>query len=198
MKTLLRIDTSFNFNDSFSRKVADYYVSQWQQNNSNTNIIKRDLAKDPLPHLVQEVYAAFNSVDASSPVLEISNELISELESADTIVISSPVYNYAIPSSLKAYIDHVVRINKTFGYDPQNQTRQGLLKGKEAIVIVARGAMSVNGKTMDAVEEYLKGILNFLGIKDIATFTVNGTSFEGSSERLFETKEEITQYLAHA
>lgn len=198
MKTLLRIDASFNFNDSFSRKIADYCVSLWEQNNSSANIIQRDLAKDPLPHLTGEVYAAFNNTDVSNPILEISNELISELQSADTIVISSPVYNYAIPSSLKAYFDHVVRINKTFGYDLQDQTRKGLLKGKEAIVIVARGGMPVNGEAMDGVEEYLYGILNFMGIEHIATFTVNGTSFDGSSERLLETKEEITQYLAHA
>ena len=198
MKTLLRIDASFNFNGSFSRKIADYCVSLWEQNNSSVNIIQRDLAKDPLPHLTGEVYAAFNNTDVSNPILEISNELISELQSADTIVISSPVYNYAIPSSLKAYFDHVVRINKTFRYDLQDQTRKGLLKGKEAIVIVARGGMPVDGEAMDGVEEYLYGILNFMGIEHIATFTVNGTSFDGSSERLLETKEEITQYLAHA
>ncbi|WP_051947149.1 FMN-dependent NADH-azoreductase [Muricauda sp. MAR_2010_75] len=193
MKTLLRIDSSFNVEDSFSRNAADHYETLWRELHPASKVVYRDLEKFEMPHLTQSVFSAFNTTEVSDNGLHISNMLIDELESADTVLISSPVYNYATPSTLKAYIDHVVRINRTFGYDPENYTRKGLLSGKKAAVIVSRGGMPINGESPDGVERYLQGILNFIGIVEVDTFSIYGTTHEGSANRFRSTKEQITQ-----
>lgn len=193
MKTLLRIDSSFNLKDSFSRKAADHYEAVWKEHHPQSKVVYRDLEKFEIPHLTRSVFSAFNTTEGDDNGLHISNVLIDELELADTVLISSPVYNYSTPSTLKAYVDHVVRINKTFGYDPNNYTRRGLLSGKNAAVIVSRGGMSINGESPDGVERYLQGILNFIGIVDVATFSINGTAHEGSTNRFRSAREQITQ-----
>ncbi|MBO0321913.1 NAD(P)H-dependent oxidoreductase [Muricauda sp. CAU 1633] len=193
MKTLLRIDSSFNLEDSFSRKAADHYEAVWKEHHPESKVVYRDLEKFEMPHLTQSVFSAFNTTEADENGLHISNVLIDELESADTVLISSPVYNYSTPSTLKAYIDHVVRINRTFGYDPENYTRKGLLTGKDAAVIVSRGGMPINGESPDGVEGYLQGVLNFIGIVEVNIFSIHGTAHEGSANRFRSAKEQISQ-----
>ncbi|TXN37849.1 FMN-dependent NADH-azoreductase [Flagellimonas hymeniacidonis] len=193
MKTLLRIDSSFNQANSFSRQAADHYEVLWRQQHPNNHIIYRDLEQKVLPHLSKAAYEAFNKPEEGKDHLKISDQLIEEMEQADTILISSPVHNFSVPSSLKSYIDHVLRINKTFGYDPVSRERKGLLVGKSAAVIVARGGLPLNGESPDGVENYLSAILNYIGINEVKTFSVNGTAYPGSEEQISTTMTEISQ-----
>ena len=193
MKTLLRIDSSFNLNGSFSRLAADHFETLWKEQNPEANVLYRDLEKSALPHLSQSTYAAFGQSGDTESV-QMSDELIEELEQADTILLSSPVYNFSVPSTLKAYIDHVIRINRTFGYDPVNQTRKGLLTEKTAAVIVARGGLPIEGKSPDGVEDYLTGILKFMGIDQVDTFSVYGTTNENADKQLQDTKNKISEF----
>ncbi|KAB7530205.1 FMN-dependent NADH-azoreductase [Flagellimonas olearia] len=195
MRTLLRIDSSFSGDLSFSRQATDHYEHLWKRNNPNGRVIYRDLALSQLPHLTREVYEAFNDPKAGIQQLAMSNELIAELEKADEILISSPVYNFAVPSTLKAYIDHILRIDRTFAYDPSTYTRKGLLENTSATIIVARGGLPVNGKSPDGVETYLEGILKFIGVEQLTRFSIHGTTYSGSEESLSKSKRLIENHF---
>ncbi|WP_437397935.1 FMN-dependent NADH-azoreductase [Flagellimonas lutimaris] len=195
MKTLLRIDSSFNLTNSFSRQAADHFEKLWKTVNPDGMVIRRDLERTKPPHLTQEVYGAFAKNVNGETDLTLSDELISEVEQADEILIGSPVYNHAVPSTLKAYIDHIIRINKTFAYDPKTYIRKGLLINKSANVIVSRGGAPINGESPDGVEAYLEGILNYMGIDQINSFSIYGTTYEGSEYALQNSKAAIEDYF---
>ncbi|MEQ5790732.1 NAD(P)H-dependent oxidoreductase [Muricauda sp. NFXS6] len=195
MKTLLRIDSSFNLQDSFSRQAGDHFEQLWKTRNPEGKVVHRDLAKTIPPHLTHKVYNAFSLGTEGEHALEVSDELVSELEKADEILLGSPVYNYGVPSTLKAYIDHVIRINRTFAYDPKTYIRKGLLENKTANIIVARGGTPINGESPDGVEAYLEGILNFMGIDRVNSFSIYGTTYEGSESGLQSSKKAIKEYF---
>ena len=194
MKTLLRIDASFNTLNSFSRNAADYYEKLWKWHNPNGHIIYRDIDQLSIPHLSQEVHALFYDATYSGQKRFDSDHLIEELISADDILISCPVYNFSVPSKLKVYIDHIVRINRTFEYDPKTYERRGLLADKLASVIVARGGVFSN-EDGDGVEDYLKKVLNYIGITKITSFSISETAFENADLRLEEVKSDIKNFF---
>ncbi|RPG32275.1 MAG: flavodoxin family protein [Muricauda sp. TMED12] len=201
MKTLLRIDSSFNLVGSFSRQAADHFEQLWKTAHPQGKVVRRDLERTKPPHLTHKTYNAFAQELKETEELDISDELISELEKADEILLGSPVYNYGVPSTLKAYIDHVIRINRTFAYDPKTYIRKGLLENKMAHVIVARGGTPINGESPDGVESYLEGILNFMGIDRVNSFSIYGTTFEDSGSVLQSSKKDIEEHfkgLEHA
>lgn len=177
MNTLLRIDASARTDNSISRMLADKYLHLWQEKNIDSKIIKRDLAQDKIPHLSNKTIEAFFSEDlAISSETNLSDQLIQELRDADQIVISSPLYNLSLPSTLKAYFDHVVRAGHTFEVHQDNYC--GLLKNKKAVIITTRGGVSTTGLNDDFQTDYLKQILTFMGITDIELVSAEGTAFE--------------------
>ncbi len=194
MKTLLRIDSSLFSERSFSKKLADYIAENWLKQNPNGKVIHRNLGTYPIPHLTAEMVYAFFNPEENNDTLSLSDKLISELKSCDEILISSPVYNFTVPSTLKAYIDNVVRINETYGYDEKGN-RKGLLSIKKAYVAVARGAISINGNPPDETENYLKTVLKYIGIQDVITFTVYGTISEDAQTQTNQTLEKINNYF---
>ncbi len=129
MKTLLRIDSSDRKQGSHSRALADFFQTRWLQANPGGQIVSRDLAETLVPHLSNSTIAAFTGVKAAdeSPSPEaviLSDVLIAELQAADQIVISSPLYNFNVPSTLTAWIDHVVRFGRTFGMNEHGSRKQ--------------------------------------------------------------------------
>ncbi|OJJ21082.1 hypothetical protein BKI52_10955 [marine bacterium AO1-C] len=189
MKTLLRIDASARVDTSYSRSLADYVEKAWKQQNSEHQVIYRDLAKTLIPHLQQNTIEGFYTpqeqmTSAMKDVLAISDELISELLEADEILISSPLYNLNVPSGLKAYLDQVVRIGHTFETG-EGGVHQGLLKNKTAYLVLAKGG-SYRGtlyEAFDFQEPYLKAILQYIGIKPQAVFSLEGTSDQDTLQR---------------
>lgn len=180
MKTLLRIDSSVRIEGSYSRGIADHFEYLWKHINPDGTIVYRDLAKQQLPHLNNATIQGFystpgQSVNAAATAL--SDELIDELLTADEIMISSPLYNFNIPSSLKAYIDQVTRINRTFKI-AEDGAYSGLLSGKKAYLFSAKGGVYKNTdyEQMDIQDHYLKTILNFLGIEEIELFSLEGAA----------------------
>ena len=151
----------------------------------DATVIDRDLAAHPLPHLTAEVVGAFfTPADKRSPeqakAIEPSDKAVDELLAADAIVIGAPMWNFGIPSSLKAWIDHVVRAGRTFQYGANGPA--GLIPGgKKAIVVSSRGGVYSAGPyaMMDHQESYLKAILGFMGITDISFATAEGLSMGG-------------------
>lgn len=164
--TILRIDTSARTDDSVSRKLADQIIDRVAA--ANAVITRRELGNG-MPGLSGDWLAAnftpeAERTDAQRETLALSDTLITELFAADTLVISLPIYNFGIPSSLKAWIDQVARAGITFNYTPEGP--KGLLEGKQAYISVASGGTEV-GSDIDFATGYLRHVLGFIGIHDV-------------------------------
>ena len=163
MKTL-QINSSLFGPGGQSTTLANEFVGKL-----GGKVMVRDLAKDPVPHLDRARFGAFlaspeDRTPAQQAVIGYSDALIGELKAADTIVIGLPMYNFGIPSTLKAYFDHVARAGRTFRYTEKGP--QGLLAGRRAIVFATRGGIYA-GTPRDSQSAYLRDFLGFLGITDV-------------------------------
>jgi len=150
--TILKIDSSINGQNSASRALTDSIVEQLKAANWGEQVVARDLFTDPIPHLTLDAFA-------DSSVLE-------EFQAADIVVIGAPMYNFSVPSQLKAWIDRIVIAGKTFHYTANGP--EGLAKGKRVIIALARGGFYGDGSpaaSLEHVETYLRGVFNFIGIE---------------------------------
>lgn len=168
---LLQIDSSAR-TSSVTRRLTAKFAEEWKKNHPNGEVTHRDLSATTLPLITDDWGAAHLEESQRTPAqrsyLSTSDELIEELQAADTVVVGAPMYNFSVPSSLKAWIDQVVRIGKTFGYGPKGP--QGLLGKKKVFVITARGGAyeKVTAReAWDFQEPYLRHILGFLGLTDV-------------------------------
>ena len=146
MTTLLQIDASSRITRSISRSLTNKFTEQWLNIRSDDKVIKRDVGKNPPPAIDEAwIDAAFTAVEKRTreqeTTLKISDELLAELEVADLIIIGAPMYNYGMPSALKAWIDQVIRINCTFSFDLARGDRpiEPLLTGKILVILCSSG-----------------------------------------------------------
>ena len=182
MPTLLKIDVSPRGDQSISRKLGQQFADQWQQSNSGGKIVARDLVKTTLPFVdLPWIAGAYTPPDKHTAehkeALKISDELIAELLATNEIVISTPMYNFAVPAVLKAWIDHIVRAGITFSAGPDGY--KGLVNGKKATVIIASGGVYTAGapaETYNAEGPYLRLVLGFIGITDVTFVLAGGAS----------------------
>lgn len=171
--TLLRIDASARRAGSVSRQLTDAIVAKIAPETT----ITRDLA-DALPQITETwVGANFtpkeNRSDEQIEALAQSDELIAELNAADTIVIGLPVYNFGVPTALKAWIDLVARAGVTFQYTSTGP--EGLLTGKKVYIAMASGGVPA-GSPVDFATTYLRQVLSFIGINDVQIIEASGLS----------------------
>jgi len=189
MKNLLVINSSSRILRSNSRSLTKAFVDHWSSIHTNSKIVSRELGNAAVPHITDGwIGAAFKPEEARSEAdlqaLEISNEYIAELQEADVIVIGTPMYNWSIPSALKAYIDQILRINVTWKIDPSNIQNPyvGLLKNKTLYLMLSRGAQGYEkgeyNAHMNFQNDYLKTVFNVMGIYDIHVVAINGESFD--------------------
>ncbi len=169
MKTLLHLKSSLFSDGGQSSQLAARYVAQWRRDNPDGRVIERDLARDPVPHLTAERFQAFlakpgERTAEQHAVAGYSDTLIEELRSADTLVLGLPMYNFGIPSTLKAYFDHIARAGVTFRYTETGPV--GLLLGKRALVFATRGGLYA-GTARDTQTGYVRDFLAFLGITEV-------------------------------
>src|SRR5688572_27602022 len=169
MKTLLQLNTSIYSNAGQSTRLADAFVAGRKAIEPGRQVIVRASAMAPLPHPTADGFQRFLAKpEARTPtqaeVVAYSDALIEELKRADTIVLGLPMYNFAVPSTLKAYFDHIGRAGVTFKYTDKGPV--GLLKGKKAYVFAARGGVYL-GTTADTQTAYVRDYLAFLGITDV-------------------------------
>lgn len=161
---ILRLDASARKTGSVSRALTDRIIARHQ----GATLTIRDLS-DSLPH-VDETWIGANftpaddRTDAQRETLALSDSLVDELAAADVLVIGLPIYNFGVPAGLKAWIDMVARVGRTFEYTAQGP--RGLLVGKRAIVAVASGGTEM-GSPIDFASGYIRHILGFLGIQDV-------------------------------
>lgn len=187
MSRILRIDASSRTIGSQTRAMADHFLHTWISHHPADDLMVRDLAKNPLPHVSEKAIGAFYTPPdqqdrAMKEAVALSDELVAEFLGADILVLTVPMYNFSIPSSLKAYIDHIVRVGRTFGMDEKKRFF-GLAGGKRAYVFVAYGAVGYRDGAltgMNFVQGYLELLLGFLGIGDISFISVEGASTDPS------------------
>jgi FMN-dependent NADH-azoreductase len=150
--TILHIDASINGENSASRAISSSIVEQLKSTLWGEEVVYRDLAANPLPHLTLDQFAYTSVLD--------------EFLAADAVVIGAPMYNFSLPTQLKAWIDRIVIAGRTFQYGPNGP--EGLANGKRVIIGLARGGVYSEGSpaaALEHLETYLRGVFNFIGIE---------------------------------
>jgi FMN-dependent NADH-azoreductase len=178
MSNVLLIHSSVFGEKSQSLGLARDFLKRYP----HRSLVERALSPQTMPHLDGETFAAMGTPATEldgrqQAAVALSDELIAELEAANTIVLAAPMYNFSIPSTLKAWIDHVARRGRTFRYSEKGP--EGLLKGKKVIVLAARGGVYSNGApaaALDFQEPYLRAVLGFLGLTDVTFVHLEGLS----------------------
>lgn len=189
MKKVLVINSSARTLNSQSRKLTEIFIDHWKSIYANSVIRFRELGNTDVPHIDQNwIAAAFKPEAARSEeeiqALKTSDVYISELREADVIVIGSPMYNWSVPSALKAYIDQILRINETWKRNPTNKQNPyiGLLENKTLFLLLTRGSQGYDigeyNEHMNFQSNYLKTVFNVIGISNIHEIAVNGSSFD--------------------
>jgi FMN-dependent NADH-azoreductase len=182
MSTLLKLDSSPMGDHSISRKLTTKFAEIWLQTHPEGTVIERDLTTLNLPVVdASWVGAAFtpeaSRTAAQTKALAASDSLINDLEQADEYVFGVPMHNFSIPSTLKLWIDQIVRAGKTFAYGGSGP--KGLLTGKKATLLLASGGEYGKGSAMasfDFVTPYLQKVLGFIGITDVTIIAASGTA----------------------
>lgn len=201
MGKILVVESSPRKKDSFSRKIAHELVEKLKAKNGDS-IIVRDLTDSPLPHLTEDNITAFFTPAESRDVkaqqsVELSDKIVDELLAADTIVISAPMWNFNIPSVLKAWIDHIVRAGRTFSFTAAGLSP--LVQNKKAILVLASGSVFSDGpfKVMDFQEPYLRGVLGFIGINQVEVIKIEGVNDPKFAESvLIKARQKIEQLVS--
>ncbi|MNZ73990.1 FMN-dependent NADH-azoreductase [compost metagenome] len=183
MSKVLVIESSVRQEGSISRQLTAEFVAQWRETHPQDTLTIRDLAREPLPHLDADLLGgwmkpAAEQSAAEQAALARSNQLTEELLAADVLVLAAPMYNFAIPSTLKAWLDHVLRAGVTFQYTAEGP--KGLLQGKRAFVLTARGGVYAGGP-FDQQEPYLRQALGFIGIDAVTFIHAEGLNMGGDA-----------------
>ena len=178
MKKILNIISSPRGNASYSIKLANTLIDRLQAAYPGSVVTTHDLTATPFPHLEEVHIASFNTpaesrTDEFRDAILHSDQAIDELLDADIVIIGAPMYNFGIPSTLKTWIDHIVRAKKTFGYSEKGA--EGLVKGKKVYLVVSMGGIwTGDNASFDFVVPYLRTILGFIGMADITVVKAEG------------------------
>jgi len=184
MATLLHIRSSLFGDQGHSAVLAQSFIKEWQQTHANAEIITRDLTADPLPVLDANVVNALMSrPDSRSPrqqeVIDIADQLLTEVRSADQLLIGVPMYNFGIPVQLKAWFDLLARSDVTFKYTEEGPV--GLLENKPVVLVATRG-----GQYRDTEQDYqipfVKQFLGFIGLTNVQTVYAEGLNMGADSQ----------------
>jgi FMN-dependent NADH-azoreductase len=184
MTTLLQIKASISHDQGLSSQLANNFVAAYRKSHPDAKVLVREVASaEPVPHLNGERFGAFIAkpearTDAQHAVVAYSDALIDELKRADIVVIGLPMYNFGVPSQLKAYFDHIARGGVTFKYTATGPV--GLLSGKKVYVFAARGGLYA-GSPLDTQTGYVRDFLAFLGMHDVQFVYAEGLAVSPES-----------------
>lgn len=195
MATLLQIDVSSRGEYSVSKKLSAAFAEEWKSKHPDGNVVVRDLTQTTLPFVdLPWIAGAYSTPDQHTPeqkeALRISDELIAEIQGATEIVIGTPMYNFGVPASLKAWIDHVSRYGKTFNIGEKGY--EGLLGGRKATFLIASGGNYAPGapaQRLNYESTYLETIFGFLGITDTKSI------FSGDTASVMQGKVSMEEYI---
>ena len=184
MTTLLQIKASISHDQGLSSELANNFVAAYRKSHPEAKVLVREVASaEPVPHLNGERFGAFiakpeERTDAQHAVVAYSDALIEELKRANIVVIGLPMYNFGVPSQLKAYFDHIARAGVTFKYTATGPV--GLLTGKKVYVFAARGGLYA-GSPLDTQTGYVRDFLGFLGMNDVQFVYAEGLAVSPES-----------------
>jgi FMN-dependent NADH-azoreductase len=197
MSRVLVIESSARQHGSVSRQLTQDFIAQWKAAHPVDEVVVRDLAAEPVPHLDADLLGGWmkpaeEQSAAEQAALSRSNLLTGEVLDADVLALAAPMYNFAIPSTLKSWLDHVLRAGVTFTYTETGP--KGLLTGKRAFVLTARGGIYAGGP-LDHQEPYLRQALGFIGIHDVTFIHAEGLNMgnEFQEKGLASAKAQLAQ-----
>lgn len=200
---LLHIDSSILGEASASRQLSRSVVEAWSAAAPNAQVTYRDLASDALSHLSAASLVAAGTPDelrdaAQKHEAELAERTLEEFLAADAIVIGAPMYNFAIPSQLKAWIDRIAVAGKTFSYSENGPV--GLAGGKTVVIASSAGGIHAGQPSGQAHEDYLVRVLNFLGIDDIEIVRAEGLAYgeEPRAQAMKSATQRISELFATA
>ena len=201
MTNILIIDSAATGEASVSRRLTGE-LEAILRGRGPVRIVRRDVGTHPVPHLTAETTPAIRGAealtDAAREAVALSDALVAELKAADIVVIGAPMYNFGIPSTLKAWFDHVLRAGITFRYSEAGP--EGLLKGRKAIVVESRGGLYSEGPAavMDSQEPHLRTLLGFIGLDDISFVRAEKLGFgpDSAAASIAQAVEELRSLAA--
>ena len=202
-KTLLHIDASAGTRNSLSRKLTAGFVGDWRRNNPDGKVVYRDLNADPAPpytsDLLEAIYAPKGTElpDRNRDALAISNSLVEEFLAADAYVFGVPMYNFTVPGSFKSWIDHVVRIGRTWTKGPKGM--EGLVKGRKMLIVSTRSGDYGKGgprEAFDFHEPYLRKVFGMVGIDEIDYLPVINNPAHGDPAANLEAARVLLRSIA--
>jgi FMN-dependent NADH-azoreductase len=200
MSTVLVLNSSITGAYSASRPLVEETVANLRAKDPDLRVVTRDLAVTPVPHLTPATVGAIGkdepATDDAIAARALSDELVAELQGADTIIIGAPMYNFGIPSTLKTWFDYVIRAGVTFRYSEAGA--EGLVTGKRAVVVLTRGGLYSEGpaQALDSQEPHLRTLLGFIGITDVTFVRAERLLFgpEPREQALAAARAEIGRY----
>ncbi|WP_262028040.1 FMN-dependent NADH-azoreductase [Microvirga sp. Mcv34] len=204
MSTALVITSSALGEASVSSQLVAETVALLRSHDPALRVIARDLGRNPVPHLDIDSVTALRGAEPSNyaqvTALSLSADLIAELKAADILVIGAPMYNFGMPSTLKAWFDHVLRAGITFSYSEGGP--EGLLKGKRAVVVQSRGGLYSEGpaQALDSQEPHLRNLLAFMGITDVTFLRAEKLAFgpEAREQAIEAVRQQIGETIGEA
>lgn len=205
MKKVLIINASPRAERSHSRKLTALFAAKWSTKYKDDIFIYREVGQVSIPHITEQwIASAFIKPEERKPenheVLALSNALVKELKEADVYIIGTPMYNWSIPSGLKAYIDQIMRINETWKFKSGEPDGDyvGLLKNKKLYILSSRGDSGYNEGQINAhmnfQTTYLMKIFNIMGVEDIECISLDNEEYGG--ERFAKSQQEIHRKIA--
>lgn len=198
MPHVLRVESSLFGEHGQSTRLARAFTAAYCAADPAATLTVRDLVGAPMPHLDVATFTAFGTPadrrdDTQRALVALADTLVQELRDADLVVIGLPMYNFGVPSTLKAWIDHVMRANVTFSYTATGP--KGLLEGKKCVIVGARGG-SYAGTPMDIQLPYVTQVLSFMGITDVAVVLAEGMAQSQKREPSLATADAKVAELA--
>ncbi|AQT59782.1 FMN-dependent NADH-azoreductase [Cellvibrio mixtus] len=198
MATLLQINSSLFGDNGNSSQLSQEFVQHWKTQHPDGKVVVRDFAKETVPHLdAARVQALFtpeaDRTAEQQAVVDYSDRIIAEIQAADAIVIGVPLYNFGVPSTLKAYFDHIARAGVTFKYTETGPV--GLLNDKPVYIIAARGGVH-KGQPSDTQSQFLTNFLSFVGLKDVRFIYAEGLNMGQKDQAFADAKAAITEGVA--
>jgi FMN-dependent NADH-azoreductase len=200
MTKILQINSSLFSDQGISSTLADEFVRRWRERDPKVQVLRRDLTTDPVPHLDSEQLTALMApagqrTSEQQASVDYADSLIREVQEADVLIIGLPMYNFSVPSTVKAWFDHIARAGVTFRYTENGP--QGLLKDKKAYVFTTRGGLH-RDTPEDSQIPFVKTFLAFIGITDVEFVYAEGLNMGESQKRrgLDEAGSQIETLLA--
>lgn len=199
IKKILRINSSLFGNNGASTQIIDNLVAQLTTKLADVEVVTRDFSTEAIPHVDGAWIGALMTPEQDKSVEQIaktqfSDKLIAEVKEADFIVIAAPMYNFNVPSMLKAWFDHLARAGVTFKYTETGPV--GLIADKPVYVVTTRGGMHKD-TTRDTEVQFIKTFLNFIGLTQVEFIYAEGLSMQEHKEgALAEAYKQVSQVIA--